>query len=193
MVPSIIARNYAETLLALAHRHGGDAAVEEYGAAIGQVADLLQQEPLIREFLETPKVDLEAKKNALVASLKGRVPEIVLRFLLVVLEKRRQGALRQIADEYQALVDEERGWVRAEITLAREPDEGLRREIVGSLERRLGRTVVAQFQVDPSLVGGIMIRAGGEVLDGSIRSRTVGLRRRLLEAHIPVPAAAAGS
>src|SRR5690606_7703156 len=122
MVQTIIARNYAETLLALPHRRDGDATVEDYGAANGGVADLLHREPLIREFLETPRVDAEAKKNAVTASFKGRIPDVVLRFLLVVLEKRRQGALRQIAEQYQELVDEERGRVRAEIVLAREPD-----------------------------------------------------------------------
>ncbi len=189
MVSSIIARNYAGTLLALAHRQGGDATVDEYGVAIEQVADLLHREALIREFLETPRVDVEAKKSALKASFQGRIPEIVLRFLLVVMEKRRQGALRGIAAEYHQLVDEERGRVRAEVTLAREPGAELRREIVESLEQRLGRTVLATFQVDPSLGGGIVIRAGGEILDGSLRRRTAGLRRRMLEAHIPVVAA----
>lgn len=191
MASSIIAKNYAETLLALAHRHGGDAAVDEYGAAIDQVADLLHQERLIREFLETPRVDLEAKKRALRASLGGRIPDIMLRFLLVVLEKRRQGSLGEIAVQYHQLVDLERGRVRAEVVLAREPSPELRREIVQSLERRLGRDVVASFEVDPSLGGGIVIRAGGEILDGSLRRRAAGLRRRLLDARIPV--AAAGS
>lgn len=189
MVSSIIARNYAETLLALAQRHGDDATVDEYGAAIEQVAELLHHEPSIREFLETPRVDVEAKKSALKASFQGRIPEAVLRFLLVVLEKRRQGALRGIASEYHRLVDEARGRVRAEVTLARDPDAELRREIVESLERRLGRTVLAEFQVDPSLGGGVVIRAGGEILDGSLRRRAAGLRRRLLEARIPVVAA----
>jgi F-type H+-transporting ATPase subunit delta len=185
MGPTIIARNYAETLYALASRHGGDATVDEYGEALEEVTDLLQREPLVREFLETPRIDGEAKKRALRASFGGRVPDLFLRFLLIVVEKRRQGILQEIAREYLALVDEARGRVRADVTLARRPDATLEREIVASLERRLGKKVIATFTVDPTLIGGIVIRAGGEILDGSLKRRAAGLRRRLIEARLP--------
>ena len=191
MGPKLIARNYAETLLELAQPLGGDATIDEYAAAIDQVAEILDREPLVREFLESPRVGTEAKKKALEASFAGRVPDLFLSFLLVVVEKRRQSVLREIAEQYHILVDDLRGRVRAEIVLAREPDEKLRAEIVGTLERRLGKKVVPTFLVDPSLVGGIVIRVGDEILDGSLRRRVAGLRRRLLEAR--VPAAAAGA
>jgi F-type H+-transporting ATPase subunit delta len=185
MGPSLIARNYAETLLALAQRHGGDSDVDDYGAAIDDVAQILEREPLVRDFLESPRVDLEAKKRALRASFEGRVPDLFLRFLLLVVEKRRQGVLREIAAQYHVLVDDLRGRARAEIVLAREADEKLRSEIVATLERRLGKRVVPTFVVDASLVGGIVVRAGGEILDGSLRRRVSGLRRRLLETGLP--------
>jgi F-type H+-transporting ATPase subunit delta len=190
--PTIIARNYAETLLTLARRHGGEATVDEYGDAIDEVAELLRHEPLVREFLETPRVDIAAKKGALRASFGGRVPDLFLRFLLVAVEKRRQGALPEIAEQYHRLVDESRGRARAEIVLAHEPDEELKREIIATLERRLGRTVVPTFSVDRALGGGIVIRVGGEILDGSLRRRAAGLRRRLLEVRIPAAAALGG-
>lgn len=189
MGPSLIARNYAETLLALAQRHGGDRTIDEYAAAIDEVAEILDREPLVREFLESPRVAIGAKKKALEASFSGRVPDLFLRFLLVVVEKRRQSVLQQIAEQYHLLVDDLRGLARAEIALAREPDDRLRAEIVASLERRLGKKVVPTFAVDPTLVGGIVIRSGGEILDGSLRRRVAGLRRRLLEAKVPATAA----
>src|SRR5688572_2862924 len=99
MEQSIIARNYAETLLALAQKQGGDQAIDEYGAAIGEVAEMLRREPLVREFLETPRIDLETKQQALEASFGDRVPKLFLRFLLVVVEKRRQALLEVIANE----------------------------------------------------------------------------------------------
>lgn len=189
MGPTIVARNYAETLLALAERQGGGHVIDEYGATIDEVAELLSAEPLVGRFLETPRVDLEAKKRALRASFGGRVPDPFLRFLLVVLENRRQGVLGEIAEQYRTLVDEQRGRSRAEITLARNADERLRGEIVASLERRLGRQVVPSFTVDPTLGGGMVITVGGEVLDGSLRRRAAGLRRRLVDARIPAAVA----
>ena len=77
------------------------------------------------------------------------------------------------------------------MTVAREPDEALQEEIVAALERRLGQEVVAEFRVDPALLGGVVIRVGGEILDGSLRRRAAGLRRQMLRAKLPPAAAGA--
>lgn len=185
MSSTIVARNYAETLFELATRHGGDPVIDEYAGAIDEVASLLDEEPLVRRFLETPKVDTEAKQKAIEASFGGRVPDLFLRFLTVVVENRRQGTLREIARQYRLLVDEARGRARAEVVTAREPDETLRAEIEAALERRLGRTVVAEYRVDPALLGGLVVRVGGQILDGSLRRRVAGLRRQMLRAKLP--------
>lgn len=185
MGPAIIARNYAETLLALATRHGGDAAVDEYAVALDEVGELLRRDPRVRQFLETPRIDAEAKKRAVRAAFGGRVPEHLLRFLLVVVEKRRQALLPQIANEYHALVDQLRGRIGAEITLASQPTPALQSELVASLERKIGKKVVPTFRVDPGLVGGVLIRVGDQILDGSVRRRLAALRRRLLEVRLP--------
>lgn len=189
MGPAIIARNYAETLLALAERHGGDPTIDEFGGAIEEVAELLRREPRIRHFLDSPRLDAETKQRALRASFGRRVPELFLRFLLVVVEKRRQGLLPRIADEFRALVDERRGRLRAQITLPHPPDAEIRGDIVGSLERRYGKTIVPEFQVDPELIAGVVIRVGDQILDGSFRRRVATLRRRLYEVRLPQPVA----
>lgn len=185
MGPTIIARNYAETLLALGRRHGGDATVDEFAGALDDVADLIQKDEKIRGFLSTPRIDSETRKRVLRQALEGRVPDLFMRFLLVVVEKRRQTLLPRIAEEYQALVDEARGRVRADVAIAREPSPELRDEIVASLQSRYGKTVAATFRVDPSILGGAVIRVGDQILDGSVRSRMSGLRRRLVTAGLP--------
>lgn len=189
MGPTIIARNYAETLFELAEKHGGAAAVEEYGRALDGLAELVRREPRIRRFLETPMVDVEAKKGALRSALGGRVPELFLRFVFVVVEKRRQGLLRTIAAEYQDLLDRSLGRVRAEVTLAEEPDAEMQAEITRMLEQRVGGAVIPSFRVDPTLMGGVLIRVGDQVLDGSIRRRLTQMRRRMLQAELPHAAA----
>lgn len=181
----VVARNYAETLLALANKHGGPPTVEEFGRAAETVAELLGGEPRVRAFLRAPGIDPETKKRALRASLEGRVPPLFLRFLLVVVEKRRQGLLREIAAAYRDLVDEMLGRVRAEVTLAQPAGPALQREIQEWLEHRLGKTVIPQFRVEPNLLGGVVIRVEDEVLDGSLRRRTAELRRRMLAAELP--------
>ncbi len=188
MRSSLIARNYAETLLALAERNGGLPAVQEYARALDDVAALVQGEPRVRHFLETPRVSAAERKQALRAALSGRVPELFLRFVLVVVDKGRQGHLREIASAYHDRVDEMLGQVRVQVTVAREPDPALREEVRVALERRLAARVVPTFTTDPDILGGMIVRYGDEVLDGSVRRRAQELRRRMLAATLP-PAA----
>jgi len=182
---SIIARNYAETLLALARREGGEEMVDRYAASLADVTDVIREEPRVRRFLESPRIDGEGKKQAIRASFAGRVPEPLLRFLYVVVDKRREALLGEIGDAYEQLVDEARGRVRAEVSLPREPDDAMRTSVIRALEQRSGRSVVAQFVVDPALLGGVKIRLGDEILDGSVRRQIARLRRRLLEVDLP--------
>ncbi|HEV2148306.1 MAG TPA: ATP synthase F1 subunit delta [Longimicrobiaceae bacterium] len=186
-----IARNYAETLLALAQRHGGLATAQAYLGAIEDLATLLEREPRVREFLETPRVSREQKQQALRATLAGRVPDLFLRFTLLVVEKGRQGLFREIALAYRDRVDELLGQVRVQVAISHEPDALLQEEIRRALEARLGKKVIAEYRVDPELLGGLIVRMGDEILDGSVRSRAAHLRRRLLETRLPAPATAA--
>jgi F-type H+-transporting ATPase subunit delta len=179
MRTEIIARNYAETLLELARRQGAGA-VEEYAAAMQLLADAVSG-ARVREFLSTPRIRPEARKEALGAALRGRVPELFLRFVMVVVDKRRQALLPEIADEYQRLVDELMGRVRVQVAISHEPDAALQEQVARSLAGRLGKTVIPTFRVDPSLLGGIVVRYGDEILDGSLRTRAANLRRRLKE------------
>jgi F-type H+-transporting ATPase subunit delta len=185
----IVARNYAQTLLELAERHGGRATVEEYGRAMEQLADTLADRR-VREFLSTPRVGADQRKAALRAALEGKVPELFLRFVMVVVDKRRQALLSDIATEYRDLVDELAGRVRVQVAISHAPDAALQDEITRSLTRRLGKQVIPTFSVNPELLGGIVVRVGDEILDGSVRTRAVMLKRRMLEAALPREAAA---
>lgn len=177
-----IARSYADALFALGERHGQ---LEEFGSALDLVAATVEREPKLRLFLDTPKVEPVEKKRVLREALEGKVPPLVLNFFLVVLDKRRQRLIPEIATEYRALLDEHFGRINAEVTLAREPDEQLEREIAEELSERLGKTVVPRVRVEPGILGGIVVRYGDRVLDGSLRRRLVTLRRRLLDAKLP--------
>jgi F0F1-type ATP synthase delta subunit len=71
------------------------------------------------------------------------------------------------------------------------PDEALQAEIGNALARRLGRTVIPTFTVDPELLGGMVVRVGDEILDGSVRSSAARLRRAMMAAQLPPSAAPA--
>jgi F-type H+-transporting ATPase subunit delta len=186
----IIARNYADTLLELADRNGGAKAMQQFGEALDALAAVLESDPRVAEFLATPRVNAAAKQDVLTRALKGTAPELFVRFVMVVVEKRRQGLLVEMAAAYRALVDERMGRVRVDVTISHAPDETLEKEIRRALEKRTGREVIPAFTVDPELLGGMVVHLGDEILDSSVRSRMAGLRRRLLETELPAGAGA---
>ncbi len=182
MRDATIARSYAEALYELAERHE---AYDDYASAFHQLVALIEGEPGVRAFLESPKIEAADRKAVLRRTLQGRVPPLFLNFLLVVLDKRRQRLLPEIAREYDALLDERFGRLHVQVTLAREPDERTEEDLRAELSRILGRKVIPHVHVDARILGGLIVRYGDRVMDGSIRRRLVGMRRRLLAAGLP--------
>ena len=181
MRDSTVARNYAEALFEIADKGGEH---EEFARALTQIGAMIASDPSIGAFLQTPNVDLAAKKKALRSAFTGRVHPIVLNFILVVLEKRRQRLLGAIAEEYSSLLDEKLGRMHVQVTLAHPADEATEKRIALELSRILGRTAIPHITVDPNIVGGIVVRFGDRILDGSLRRRLAGMRSRLYEAAL---------
>lgn len=177
-----IARNYAETLFELARRND---AVEEYDQGIETVARLLDENPDFRTFLETPRIEPAAKKELLGTVLGDTLPALLLNFLRVTVDKRRQRLLRAIAREHHLLVDEHLDRVHVDVTLARELDEDSMAEVGRRLTELLGRDAIPHVRVKPGILGGIVVRAGDVIYDGSLRRRLEGMRRQLLSARLP--------
>ena len=171
-----IARNYAEALFALGERSGRTA---EYADLIDAVAAAVETAPKVQAVLMSPRVPKADKARLLAAALRDAPREFVL-FLQALVKRGRQQLLREIADEYQALLDVKLNRVRAGVTVAREPDEVLRQSIKEALSEALGKEVLPSFSVDPEILGGAVVRVGERIYDGSIRRRMLRLRRQLL-------------
>ena len=175
-----IARNYAEALLALARRADDHAG---WGRMISDVASGVEQDVRLRRFLEAPQIDATRKKEILARAFEDRVPRLFLRFLQKLVDNRRQMLLPAIAIEYHHLVDAIEGRVHAQVTVARPMDDAARAAVAAQLGRALGKTVVPHVTVNPAIIGGIVVRVGDTVMDGSVRRRLGTLRARLVGAR----------
>ncbi len=170
-----IARNYAEALFDLGEPGGH---TNRYAELIDGVAGAVETTPEIQAVLMSPRVPKSAKARLLSEALEGAPREFVL-FLQALVKRGRQRHLRDIATEYQALLDIKHNRVRAGVTLARPADESLQRDIQAALSRQLGKEVIAAFHVDPEILGGTVVRVGERIHDGSVRRRMTKLRRLL--------------
>ena len=174
-----IARNYAEALL-LAAEAGSKGAVELYGRLMDAVAGAVQADERIAVALDSPRVAKATKAALLERALGDVTPPEFVRFLQAVVRRGRQGLLGEIAQEYQALVDAKLDRMHAGVVLVEEPDARLEKQIVGRLSAALGKDVRAHFRADRGIIGGVVVRVGDRIYDGSLRRKLAVLRRKML-------------
>lgn len=175
-----IARNYAEALLVLARTAGDPTG---WGAAVSALGDAVAGEATLRHFLEAPQVSAIEKNTVLAKALGPSVAPTFLRFVQKLVTNRRQMLLPAIATEYHNLLDEAEGRVHARVTVSREQDAAGREAMTAALSAALRKTVVPHVTVDPRILGGVVVRVGDTVMDGSVRRRLARLRDRLVAAR----------
>ena len=182
MRDATIARNYAEVLLALARKANND--LDGWGRMIADVADAMRTDARFRRFLESPRVS-EDDKNAVLARAfaASAAPRNFVRFLHTLVNNRRQMLIPDVAVEYAKLVDEAEGRLHADVTVARASSPDEQRAIAAQLSRALGKQVVPHVRVNPAILGGVVVRVGDTVMDGSVRRRLATLRNRLVGAR----------
>jgi len=178
MRESTIARNYAEALLVLATRAQDLAG---WGNLLHGLADAVRGDPKLHAFLDTPRVDANTKIAILRKALADRAPSAFVRFVEAVVRHRRQMIIPAIAVEYAALVDRAENRMHANVTVAREVDDRTRKLIADRLSKAFAMTVVPHITVDARVLGGMVVRVGDTVMDGSVRRKLGDLRHQLLK------------
>jgi F-type H+-transporting ATPase subunit delta len=130
--------------------------------------------------LRNPQLEPKAKASIL-ADLAGDDEPLFANFLAVVAEKGRAGEIELIAAEFERLIAREQRRLTVDLTTARELTDEEAGAIVAQIEQAAGRPVDATRQVDPDLVGGIVLQAGSYRVDASVRGRLQRLRQELVK------------
>ena len=177
MRDATIARNYADVLLSLA-RKGEDP--HGWGRMARELAESIEGDAKLRRFLESPRVAAARKNEVLAKAFQDRMPRLFVRYLQALVTHRRQMLIPEISSAYRDLLDEAEGRVHARVTLAQQPTDADVATIAQQLGRVLGKTVVPHVVVNPQILGGIVVRVGDRVMDGSVRRRLQTLRYRLV-------------
>jgi F-type H+-transporting ATPase subunit delta len=180
MRETTVARNYAEALLALGAKADNR---EGFGAMIRDVANAMEQDVTLRRFLESPRVSAADKNGVLGKAFADRVPRLFLKFLYTLVNNRRQMLIPAIAAEYSTLLDEAEGRVHASVTVASAMAESDVSAMASKLSMVLGKTVVPHVTVNPAILGGVVVKVGDTVMDGSIRRRLDRLAHRMRESR----------
>jgi F-type H+-transporting ATPase subunit delta len=172
----IVARVYAETLLRTAER---EQAVDEVSVGLGRVARAVEESDPFRRFLAGPQIGGEDKRAVTRSAFGDRVHPLVMRFVELLIQRRRESLVGEVHQAWRALLDARANRRSATVTTAFPADPGILDAIRGALEGATGHEIALEERVDPTLLGGLVVRTGDLVMDASLRSRLDALRHRL--------------
>ena len=177
-----VARVYAQSLFELGEAAGGDAKLVEIGDELQGIVEIVRGDSTFAEFLRSPSVEREKRAETLRRVFDGQVTDVVLRFLLVLNDKGRLGSLDDIADGYGELLNERFGRIEVDVyTVDGALDPSQIEQLAGKVKARLGKDPVFHQYADPSMIGGLVLRIGDQLIDGSVRGQLRDLRESLLE------------
>ena len=176
----VVASRYARALIEALG--GGNTAGPVAGLEqLGQIKLLLRNEPDARKLLINPVIPPERRDSFVdeisrVLGLDARVAKL----LHLIVERRRLEILDDLIDAYRKMLDEKNGIVRAVVRSAGPLSEAQQQEVAEKLEKSLGQRVVMEVEEDPSLIGGLIVRVGSTVYDGSLLQQLAGFKERLM-------------
>ena len=146
---------------------------------LGDFVAAIEEVPELRELLRNPQVDPRARTAAL-DDVLGDADELLRNFLRLLSAKGRSGQIEEIHEEFERLAAAEERRLEVELTTAHLLSDEEERHIVEQIERASGRKVEATRNVDPDLIGGVVLQAGSLRVDASVRGRLERLRHELV-------------
>jgi len=170
-------KRYAQAAFELAREKNE---LESWQVSLRKIAELVEDERLVA-LLESPKLPFVVKKGLLEERL-GKINTLSLNLACLLISRGRLRLVNNISQEYDRLLDAYRGIEHAEVVTALPLDDEDKERVSRQLEEIMGRKVVVDAQVDPSIVGGLVARIGDTLIDGSIRNRLAALSKNLVEA-----------
>jgi F-type H+-transporting ATPase subunit delta len=179
---SVVGVRYAKALLDIVMAPGSGVDPHKVLENLRAIASLVDTAPNLKTALLSPAVS-PSRKRAVVGRLMETmgVVKAVRNLIFVVIDHRRILQLASIVDAYENLLDERLGFVRADVSSARELSSTQRTSLEAELSRLANKKAKAAYAIDPALIGGVVARVGSIVYDGSVRGELARLKVKLLK------------
>jgi len=174
---SPLALTYAQSLLDLGWERNS---AVDLGQELNEIAQLLQNEPIFRDYLADPGIGQAERAQAVETIFKGRVAELVYNFIEVLNSHGRLRLLEQIAAAYGDLLEAKLGNVEVGVTTAQQLGADELEQVRQRVGQTLGKNAIVHQYVDDSIIGGLVIRVGDQVIDASVKQQLASIRQQLL-------------
>jgi F-type H+-transporting ATPase subunit delta len=174
MPKQVYGRRYAQAVFEIARETNE---LEQWQTDLQKISGAVEDKEFLAA-LESPKIKLADKTKFLNRRLQDMNP-LVMNLVYLLIARSGIGMIGDITAEYQRLLDSYRGIEPAEVITAVPLDEKDKQKLTERLSAVVGKQVVLKAEVDPEILGGIIARVGGKLLDGSTRSKLAALKREL--------------
>lgn len=181
MLENAVARRYAQAFFAIAQEKQ---MVDKLEAELKSVVDTINAHAELKKVLDHQLISAEEKREILTNLFSGEISELSMNLISVVADKNRAPYIPAIYDEFVSYANALRNMAEAEVKVAFELSESELETIKNRLSAATGKTIRLQSNVDPSLIGGVMVRIGDKVIDGSIAGRLTRLKSSLLQTEV---------
>jgi F-type H+-transporting ATPase subunit delta len=169
---------YAQATIELA----GDEQQQAVGEELEQIRQVVRENPAFEQFLRDPSIAQSQRRELIQKVFGGRLSPLVMNLLGVMGSHGRLGLLTGVVDSYRRLLDQKLGRVNVDLTVASELDEPSLAEVQQRVSQALSRQAVIRQHVNDSIIGGLVLRVEDRLIDASVKSQLLAMRRKLVAA-----------
>ncbi|AZR73999.1 ATP synthase F1 subunit delta [Anoxybacter fermentans] len=181
MLKNAAVERYTKALFDLAVEENS---LDQFNQELIEINRLLTDQPDLERLLNHPQIPDFEKRDLIKRILGSEFSPLILNFILLLIDKGRQTLLKDIIEYFQYLVKEARGIVEVQVYTAFELSSENESKLKQKLKELTGKEVELQVTVDPSLIGGIRLRIGDKVIDGSIKRHLERMREDLAQIQV---------
>jgi len=172
----LVSKRYASALFEVAFE------IDQYELVkdeLSFILNCLKDEPSLRQLLESPLISSNEKKEILSSIFKENISTETFNFLCVVVDKGRESYIESIIEEYKILADSAKNKIDAVAITAVPMDKQDLLKLQVNLSMSSGKNIQLQNQVDPTVIGGVLVKIGDKVIDGTVKSRLANMQEQL--------------
>ena len=172
-----VAQRYSKALLDSAESQG---TLEQITRDVAQVIDLIDRSDDLKGLLQSPMIHPIAKREVITTIFKGRVAPLMLNFLLLLVDRRRERVTEEILEQFNVYLDEREGVITAEVTSSRPVTPDQEALMISKFSTYLNRKIRLKIEVSSQIRAGFVARMGDLVFDGTIETQLKNLKNRMM-------------
>ncbi len=175
---STSAQNYADSLIKVGQ--DGVMSFDNILKDLNTIKEIISSSQELGSVMENPAISGKTKDEILNNVFSNQINEKLINFLKVLLDKKRFNELDEIIDAYSVKVDEIHNIKRVEVISAVEVSNDRRKRLIEKLQNKLQKTVIANWQIDKDIIGGLVIKINDDVIDNSLKNKLENLSKNII-------------